>query len=227
MRKILLLEDEEVLNKGITLKLKKQGYEVFSCSTIKEGKQLFLDNKIDLIICDVTLEDGNGVSFCTEIRKISDVHFIFLTAMDSEMDIVLGYEAGADDYITKPFSLIVLISKVNAIVKRMGKESNSSIHSGHVTLMKTEMKVTVDGEEKSFTKTELKLLILFMENSKQILSKRVILEKLFDLEGEFVSENTVAVNIRRLREKIEEDPSNPEYIKNIRGIGYIWDKECY
>ena len=227
MRKILLLEDEKVLNKGITLKLKKEGYEVFSCTNIKEGKQLFLDNKIDLVICDVTLEDGNGISFCTEIRKINDVHFIFLTAMDSEMDIVLGYEAGADDYITKPFSLIALISKVNAITKRMGKESNRLIHSGHITLMKNEMKVTVDGEEKSFTKTELKLLLMFMENSKQILSKRVILEKLFDLEGEFVSENTVAVNIRRLREKIEEDPSNPDYIKNIRGIGYIWDKECY
>lgn len=225
MNHVLLLEDEENLNRGISLKLEKEGYQVFSAIGVTEGMRLFRENTIDLIICDITLDDGNGLDFCREIRKISQVHFIFLTALDQEMDIVLGYDAGADDYMVKPFSLSVLISKVNAIFKRIVSNGEDKITSGGVTFLKKEMKVWVKGEETPLTKNELRLLLVLMEHPKQILSKNQLLEQVFDISGEFVDENTVAVNIRRLREKIEDDPSNPVYIRNVRGIGYLWDKE--
>lgn len=224
MKQILLLEDEENLNRGISLKLEKEGYQVFSAYGIYQGMKLFQENAIDLIICDITLEDGNGLDFCREIRKVSSVHFIFLTALSQEIDMVLGYEAGADDYMAKPFSLTVLISKVNAIFKRMTNHDDR-MTSGEVDILKKEMKVYIKGKETSLTKNELRLLLIFMEHPKQILSKKQLLDRMFDINGEFVDENTVAVNVRRLREKIEDNPSKPVYIKNIRGIGYLWDKD--
>lgn len=217
-----MLEDEENLQRGISLKLEKEGYQVFSTGRTQVGMQLFKKNNIDLIICDITLLEGSGLDFCREIRKISQVHFIFLTALDTEIDVVMGYEAGADDYIVKPFSLAVLISKVNAIFKRLSNEEDRII-SGDVIFLKTEMKVLVRGEETSLTKNELRLLLLLMEHPKQILSKNQLLEQMFDINGEFVDENTIAVNVRRLREKIEENPSTPVYIKNVRGLGYLWN----
>lgn len=223
MNHILLLEDEENLNRGISLKLKKEGYEVFSASGVRQGRRIFEENVIDLIICDIALADGNGLDFCMEIRKQSQVHFIFLTAMDQEIDVVMGYEAGADDYMVKPFSIAILISKVNAIFKRMQNDGDDRMISGDVVFFKKEMKVTVRGMEAALTKNELRLLMILMEHPKQILSKNQLLEQLFDINGEFVNENTVAVNIRRLREKIEKNPSEPEYIRNVRGIGYLWD----
>lgn len=223
---ILLLEDEESLNRGISFRLKKEGYDVVSCASLKEGRRLFLENTVDLVICDITLEDGSGLDFCSEIRQNSSVRFVFLTALDTEIDIVMGYEAGADDYITKPFSLTVFISKINAIFKRLENDGNEKIESGNVTLIKSEMKVFVSGEEKLLSKNEWKLLSTFMDHPRQILSKNQLLDALWDIDQEFVDENTIAVNIRRLREKVENDPSNPVYIKNIRGLGYIWDKEC-
>lgn len=224
MNRILLLEDEENLNRGISLKLKKEGYEVFSAGGVRQGMRIFEENTIDLIICDITLEDGNGLDFCREIRKKSQVHFLFLTAMDQEIDVVMGYEAGADDYMVKPFSVAILISKVHAIFKRMQNDSDDRMISGDVVFYKKEMKVTVRGMETALTKNELRLLMLLMEHPKQILSKSQLLEQLFDINGEFVNENTVAVNIRRLREKIEKNPSEPEYIRNVRGIGYLWNQ---
>lgn len=223
---ILLLEDEENLNRGISLKLEKEGYHVYSAYGVEQGMEIFKSHTVDLIICDITLEDGNGLDFCREIRKISQVHFIFLTAMDQEMDVVMGYEAGADDYMVKPFSLAVLISKVHAIFKRMSGSGEEKIVSGDIIYKKDEMKVFVKGEEVSLTRNELKLLFLLMEHPKQILSKNQLLEQMFDINGEFVDENTIAVNIRRLREKIEENPSAPVYIRNVRGVGYLWDQEC-
>lgn len=227
MRKgrILLLEDDESLRRGICFKLGKEGYETAACAGMQEGMRLWSENEFELIICDITLEDGSGLDFCREIRRSSNVRFMFLTAMDQEIDIVMGYEAGADDYVVKPFSLAVLISKVHAVFARMDAR-DEKIESGKVCVHKTEMKVTVSGEERNLTKNEWKLLLLFISHPRQVFSKGQLLEQIFDLDGEFADENTVAVNIRRLREKIEPDPSKPEYIKNIRGIGYLWNKEC-
>lgn len=225
-KNILLLEDEESVNRGISFTLQKEGYLVFPCFRIEEAARIFRNNHINLMICDISLQDGNSLEWIKEIRKISTVHIICLTALDQEVDQVMGYEAGADDYITKPFSLSVLALKVQAYFNKQNKEIPKIIKSAGIVYSLTEMKVYIDEEAVSLTKNEWKMLQIFMEHPKQILSKKQLLEQLFDLNGNFVDENTIAVNVRRLREKIERNPAIPEVIKNIRGIGYIWDKEC-
>ena len=223
---ILLVEDEESVNRGIEFTLKKEGYKIFACRNIREAKKVFQEEKIAVILCDIHLPDGSGLDFIKEIRSQSNVHIICLTALDQETDQVMGYEAGADDYITKPFSLSVLSLKLKAYFGKKEENKERSIVSGGIEFHKKEMKLYRGGEEVALTKNEWKLLLLFLEHPKQILSKKQLLYQLFDIDEAFVEANTIAVNIRRLREKIEEDAKNPEYIKNIRGIGYIWDKEC-
>lgn len=227
MGNILLLEDDKSLNRGISFKLKKEGYNVCTAFNIKEAKDVFENNKVDLIISDVGLPDGSGFDFCEEIRKISNVHIIMLTALDQEIDIVAGYDIGADDYITKPFSLMVLISKVNALMRRtsLREESKRIIRCRNLSFYPEEMKLLINNEEVILSKNEYKLLNRLIKNSGQIVTKGQLLEALWDKDGAFVDENTVAVNIRRLREKIEDIPSEPVFIKNIRGIGYRWNEE--
>lgn len=226
MNHILLLEDDESINKGISFKLQKEGYSVTSCRTIAEAESAFQKQQFHLMICDITLPDGNGLDFVKKIRLESSLHIIFLTALDQEIDQVMGYEAGGDDYITKPFSLSVLMLKVSAYFRKQKNSAGERLESGHICFYVKEMRVLAAGTELSLTKNEWKMLQVFMEHPKQILSKKQLLGQLFDAEGDFVDENTIAVNIRRLREKIEPDSSKPEYIKNVRGIGYLWDKEC-
>lgn len=233
MNTILLLEDEAALRRGIRFKLEKEGYRVIACDAIAEAKTHFKEQTIHLILCDITLSDGNGLDFCRYIREEahSDVQFLFLTAMDTEIDIVMGYESGADDYITKPFSLAVLMSKIHALFQRIEKRSlphtvpeNPVIKSGGLLYYPNEMQLRIDQEPVELTKNEYKLLHLFLNHPKQILSKTQILEQMFDMDGNFVDDNTVAVNIRRLRTKIK-DTGEKRIIKNIRGMGYVWDCE--
>ena len=227
MGNILLLEDDKSLNRGISFKLKKEGYNVCTAFNIKEAKDVFENNKVDLIISDVGLPDGSGFDFCEEIRKISNVHIIMQTALDQEIDIVAGYDIGADDYITKPFSLIVLISKVNAFMRRIGNTIiENIIFCDKLKFDYVENKLTKDKEEILLSKNEGKLLKYLIENSSQTVTKEKLMEALWDIDGNFVDENTVAVNIRRLRQKVEDNPSEPEYIKNIRGVGYTFAKRC-
>lgn len=223
MAKILLLEDDGSLNRGISLKLEKEGYEVLSAAGVTEAEQVFLANKIDLIISDITMEDGNGLEFCRNIRKVSDVHFIFLTALDQEVDIVNGYDVGADDYITKPFSLMVLMSKVNALMRRIEQspQEGGTFLSRDIQMNCLDMKVYKQDTELSLSKKELQLLLYFLENPKQIISKEQILEAVWDIDGKFVDDNTVPVTISRLKKKVGMDDTY-EYIKNVRGIGYLW-----
>ena len=223
---ILLVEDDGSLNRGISLKLEKEGYTVCRAETLREARRLYQEGDFALIICDIGLPDGSGLDFCREVRRHSRVMFLFLTAMDTEIDMVGGYDAGADDYVTKPFSLMVLISKVNAIMRRGGAVQGSSLVSGGITFSLSENRAMKNGDYLSLTANEQKLLLYFMQNAMKILSRNQLLEALWDIDGNFVDENTLAVNIRRLRSKIEADPSNPAYIKNIRGLGYIWEKEC-
>ncbi len=234
MGKILLLEDDKSLNRGISFKLKKEGFEVETAFCIEEAKNIFENNKIDLIITDIGLPDGSGFDFCEEIRKISNVYIIMLTALDEEFNAVMGYEIGADDYVTKPFSLAILVSKVKAFMKRAGnneKEKTSEnilisedieFDYGDYTLILNRE----DTEKVQLTKTEGKLLKLLMENAMNIIQKEQILDILWDMDGNFVDDNTVAVYMRRLRKKVEKDPSEPVFIKNIRGIGYKWNAGC-
>ncbi len=225
-QEILLLEDDDNLNHSVSLKLKKEGFTVHSAFSIKEATSFFQTFPIALIICDITLPDGSGLDFCAQIRKESDVLFLFLTALDTEEDMVAGYARGADDYIAKPFSLTVLTSKVNVMLKRLSTKNIQSIVSGSITLYPEEKRVAKDDVYLSLTAREYSLLSFFMRNPMQILSRSQLLESIWDIDGNFVDENTLSVSIRRLREKIEDDPSAPVILKNIRGLGYIWERKC-
>lgn len=225
-QEILLLEDDDSLNHTVSLKLKKEGYTVRSAFTVGEAFLLFRQFSPALIICDITLPDGSGLDFCSRIRQESDVLFLFLTALDREEDIMAGYRQGADDYITKPFSLTALVSKVGALLKRFPAELPKTIVSGNITLYPDEKRAVRNGRNLVLTAREYSLLAFFMENPMKILSRGQLLEAIWDIEGSFVDENTLSVNIRRLREKIEDTPSSPAILKNIRGLGYIWERKC-
>ena len=226
MLKILLLEDDKSLNRGISLKLQKEGYEVLSAFGVTEAEEVFRTNQIDLIISDITMNDGNGLDFAREVRKKSDVHILFLTALDQEVDIVNGYDVGADDYITKPFSLMVLISKVNAIMRRIESKQNGSEETGElyaedICMQSVQMKVYKGGEELNLSKKEIQLLHYFLEHPGQIISKEQILEAVWGPDGQFVDDNTVPVTISRLKKRLSSNEEG-EYIKNVRGLGYLW-----
>lgn len=226
MAVILLLEDDESLSRGISLKLKKEGYQVLCAARADQAEELFQKNKVDLIISDITLEEGNGLDFARKIREVSDVYLIFLTALDQEVDIVNGYDAGADDYIAKPFSLAVLISKVNALMRRIRQEEGDGgiLSSRDIQVQCREMKVYKQGEEVLLSKKELRLLLFFLDHPRQIVSKEQILEAVWDTDGQFVDENTVPVTIGRLKKRLA-DGKDKEYIQNVRGLGYLWTAE--
>ena len=198
MKQILLLEDEENLNKGISFKLGKEGYHVFQAYTIADAKSIFDSEKIDLVICDITLPDGNGLEFGEYIRSKSNVILIYLTAMDQEIDIVNGYDTGADDYITKPFSVNILTSKVNAFMRRLVDSDEDIYISGDIEVSIKDMQVRKAGTIIPLSKTELQLLIHLLENAGHILSKENILQYIWGNDGQFVDDNTVTGNISRL-----------------------------
>ena len=225
-QEILLLEDDDSLNHSVSLKLKREGYTVYSAFTVKEAVSIYQQKDLSLIICDITLPDGTGLDFCSRVRRESDILFLFLTALDREDDIMAGYRQGADDYITKPFSLPVLIVKVNALLKRFPSEESKSIISESITLYPAEKRAMKNGVYLNLTAKEYSLLSFFMENPMRILSRNQLLEAIWDIEGNFVDENTLSVNIRRLREKIEDNPLMPALLKNVRGLGYIWERKC-
>nr|WP_297873213.1 response regulator transcription factor [uncultured Blautia sp.] len=220
MKQILLLEDDEGLNRGISLKLKKEGYVVFSAFTIKEARWFLERESIDLLISDVSLPDGNGMEFCREARAKSELYIIFLSALDQEVDIVNGYDCGADDYMIKPFSLLVLISKVNAFMRRAVKQEGQILVSKDIRVHCNTMQVYEKDEPVMLSKKELQLLIYLMENAGRIVTKEQILEHVWDMEGQFVEENTVTVNISRLKNKLQTNA-----IGNVRGLGYLWTEK--
>lgn len=219
MQEILLLEDDEALNRGITLTLQKAGYQVTSAFTVSQARKFFENGSFTLVISDITLPDGTGLDFGAQVRRAGSTYLIYLTALDSEADIVNGYDTGADDYITKPFSLMVLVSKVNALMRRLDntKEPKQIMTSSVFTINLGEMKVYKNAQELVLSKKELQILIYLWENAGRILSKEKMLEYIWDSQGQFVDDNTVAVNISRLKNKLETDE-----ISNVRGLGYLW-----
>ncbi|ADY55562.1 two component transcriptional regulator, winged helix family [Syntrophobotulus glycolicus DSM 8271] len=224
MKTILILEDDENLSRGIAFTFEKDGYDAVSAGSIQDGKRMLEQHNIDLIILDLGLPDGSGMDLCKEIRTYSNIPIIMLTACDLETDEVSGLLVGADDYITKPFSLSVLRARVEALLRRTESESRHIIHSGKYKL-DAELCKFFRGEEEEIpiSATEYRLLSFLMTNAGQVLSKEQILSFLWDNEGNFVDENTLPVNISRLRAKLEDDPKNPQTIKTIHGIGYIWN----
>lgn len=223
MGKILIIEDESSIRRSIELSLQKEGYEVRTAGGIAEAGRVTEEFVPEMVLCDINLPDGSGLDYIKSIRKKTDAHLMMLTALDRETDMVMGYEAGADDYIAKPFSLSVLIMKINAYFRKESGNENRILKSGSVKADKTAMKAYVGEEEVPLSKNEWKLLLMFMENPNIILSKEQILERIFDVDGEFVDENTVAVNIARLRKKLDRGDDGKKLIKNVRGLGYVWN----
>ena len=216
--KIFLLEDDLSIQKGIELKLKKENHEVICAGSVSQARQE-IRRTFDLAILDLNLPDGSGMDICLELKKKANVlHILVLTSNDSETDIVMGYEMGADDYMTKPFSLSVLISKINAISRRM--EQHLKKRSKSIFFDAAKQTIEIRGKTIALTRNEWRLFYNLWQNAGQIMTKEQLLESLWDIDGEFVDENTLAVNIRRLREKVEENPSDPVIIENVRGVGY-------
>lgn len=227
MNRILLLEDDEALALGIEFTLKYEGFSVIRCASVEEAISTFNEDKFDLLILDVMLPDGNGYDVCKHVRGISEVPIIFLTACDDEVNIILGLDIGADDYITKPFRVRELISRIKAIQRRFKSIENSkNILKCKDLILNTETaKLESKGEEIILSAQEYKLILIFMTNAKKVMTREEILNKLMEGEGAYFDTNTLSVYIKRIRDKIEEDSSNPKYIKTKRGIGYEWSLE--
>ena len=225
MSNILLLEDDLSLINGLSFALRKQGYGLEVARTIKEVDTVWAEGKYDLLILDVSLPDGSGFEICEKVRQTSKVPIIFLTASDEEVNIIMGLDMGGDDYITKPFKLGVLLSRINALLRRAGdfSRTDTEIQSNGLKAILTQGKVYKNGELLDLTAGEYKLLCLFMQNPGTVLSKEQILEKLWDNEGNYIDNNTLNVYIRRLRTKVEDNPSNPQMILTVRRMGYKWN----
>ncbi len=221
MSTILIIEDDISLNRGVTFALRKEGYEVISAYTKEEGKVAILQNQIDFLLLDINLPDGSGLDFCKEINDKMDFPIVFFTANDTEEDMIKGFESGCDDYISKPFSIGVLKFKINAILKRNCGETKNIFKYKDLKIDFDSRKVYKRDEEIYLTATEYKLLELLSKNKGRAMTKEILLDKLWDNNGNYVDENTLSVNIRRLRKKIKDDSKNPEYIITLFGIGYI------
>ncbi len=222
---ILLVEDDVTLAMGIEYSLKNEGFNVYTVGKIEDAKEKISNSYIDIILLDVNLPDGNGYELCKEVRVDSEVPIIFLTACDEEVNIVMGLDLGADDYITKPVRVRELVARINAVARRKGvvskdKEDNKIIVKD-IKVLPLKYEVYKGEEKLQLTSVEYKLLLLLIENSGNVLTRKTLLEKLWDIEGDFIEESTLTVYIKRLREKLKEDKINP-YIETVRGIGYKW-----
>ncbi|MCC0632934.1 MULTISPECIES: response regulator transcription factor [unclassified Clostridioides] len=219
---LLIIEDDTNLNEGLFYAFESEGFNVLKAYTKQEGLHVFNNKNIDFIILDCNLPDGNGFDVCKQIREKSDIPIIMLTARDSEIDEVTGLEIGLDDYITKPFSLSVLKARVKVAIRK--KSNNKVIYSNGIKLDQNSLKVYKNEVDLELSAVEYKLINYLIENKGQILLKEQILNHIWDSEENYVDENIVSVNIRRLRMKVEDNPSNPKYIKTAYGMGYLWNE---
>ncbi|RCX17815.1 winged helix family two component transcriptional regulator [Fontibacillus phaseoli] len=224
MTTLLIVEDDISLNKGIALTLAQDGITIEQAYDLATAERRFAEGAIDLIVLDVNLPDGSGLDFCEKIRATSPVPVIFLTANDMESDIVLGFELGGDDYITKPFSLMVLRSRVMAVLRRSRALYEDKLTLGPLSLDFGKMEFRKSGVSLQLSKTEQKLLKVLVSNRGQILTREQLMDQVWDREAEFVDENALTVTVKRLRSKIEDDPSSPIYIKTVYGLGYLWTR---
>lgn len=247
MTKILLLEDDISLIDGLEYSLQKNGFDIESVRTVEEALNRIIDSPshFDLLILDVTLPDGTGFEVCEKVRQQDkQIPIIFLTASDEEVNIIRGLDCGGDDYITKPFKIGELCSRINALLRRAHASAKSAsvpyspltktsaaafavppsvFTSGSLTIDLTACRVTLNGNSIELTKAECRLLALLVKNANHVVTRDIILNELWDNAGDFVDDNTLSVYVRRLREKIETDPSHPEYLTTVRGFGYRWE----
>lgn len=224
MSRLLYVEDDFSLIDGLQYTLETNGYIVDNAQTVKEALSLYSQNVYDLLLLDVTLPDGTGFDICKKIRSQSAVPIIFLTASDEEINIVRGLDMGGDDYITKPFRLGEVLSRIKALLRRSTHFSRMDmvLEANGIRVDRIERLVWKKGILLEITLVEYKLLCLFMQNPNHLLTREVILDRLWDGNGNFVDDNTLSVYIRRLRNKIEETPNIPKFLLTERGFGYKW-----
>lgn len=220
--RIFVLEDDEAIGIGLSYTLESEKYEVTLVKTVAEAKKTVENEEFDLYILDLTLPDGNGYEVCSLIKSKGDLPVIFLTAYDDEINVVTGFELGADDYISKPFRVRELLARVKSVLRRYSKDNTDGIVKiGELSVNTAEARVLLRGEEVILTAMEYRLLLSFVNNRGTVLTRRKLLEEIWDVDGDFVNDNTLTVYIKRLRDKIENDPNDPQYIKTVRGMGYL------
>lgn len=221
MYNILVVEDDLLLNKTLCYNLQLEGYHVDSADSIKKAMQIVSLGNKDLIILDINLTDGSGFELCKKIKAIKDTPVVFLTSNDMESDAIKGFELGAEDYVTKPFSLTVFQKKIAAILKRIERNSTDNCYNdGFLIIDFASTKVELYGKQILLTPLEIRMMKIFVENPGIVLTRTVLLDKLWDAAGNYVDEHALTSNINRLRNKIETD--DKKYIKTIYGMGYMW-----
>ena len=225
MSSILLVEDDLSLIYGLEYSIQKNGFSVDVARTVEEALQIYKEKNYDLLLLDVSLPDGYGFDICKRVREASNVPIIFLTASDEEVNVVMGLDMGGDDYITKPFKLNELISRIKALLRRYNftSENVTELKSNNITVKLLENRVFKNEIELELTTAEYKLLCLLMKNKNIVLTRKNILDKLWDGNGSFVDDNTLSVYVRRLRNKIEDNPENPKILLTVRRMGYKWN----
>lgn len=223
---IFLLEDDSAIGMGLCYSLQNEGYEVTLAKNVAEAVNIIDKERFALYILDLTLPDGSGYDVCKLIKSKGDLPVIFLTAYDDEVNVVMGFELGADDYIAKPFRVKELLVRIKSVLRRYNKDlSDGIIKIKNLTVNTNEAKVYKNNEEIILTAMEYRLLLIMLNNRGRVLSRNQLLENIWDVAGDFVEDNTLTVYIKRLRDKIEEEPNNPQFIKTIRGLGYVIDNE--
>ena len=222
---IFLLEDDEAIGIGLTYSLENEGYNVTLAKSVKEAEKIIDEKEFSLYILDLTLPDGSGYDVCKRIKAKGDLPVIFLTAYDDEVNVIMGFELGADDYISKPFRVKELMLRIKSFMRRYSNEtSDGIIKINNLKINTNEAKVYKNNEEIILTTMEYRLLLILLSNRGKVLSRTALLENIWDVAGDFVEDNTLTVYIKRLRDKIEEDPAKPEFIKTVRGLGYVIEK---
>lgn len=222
---IFLLEDDEAIGIGLTYSLENEGYNVTLAKSVKEAEKIIDEKEFSLYILDLILPDGSGYDVCKRIKAKGDLPVIFLTAYDDEVNVIMGFKLGADDYISKPFRVKELMLRIKSVMRRYSNEtSDGIIKINNLKINTNEAKVYKNNEEIILTAMEYRLLLILLSNRGKVLSRTALLENIWDVAGDFVEDNTLTVYIKRLRDKIEEDPAKPEFIKTVRGLGYVIEK---
>lgn len=219
MTRILLVEDDDQIASYLGELLRAEGFDTQIAGSKKEASECLLVQAFDLVLLDVSLPDGNGFSICAEIKKEYEIPVIFLTASGDEYSVVAGLDMGADDYIAKPFRPRELISRIRSVLRRCKKEQRI-LSCGDLRVNVSSATVTKGEKELFLSALEYRLLLLLLQNKCQILTRNQLLEEIWDASGEYVNDNTLSVYMKRLREKIEENPQSPRLLHTIRGIGY-------
>ena len=222
MEHILLVEDDRAIVMGLTYSLEQEGYQVTVQEDCPSALKVLEEQTFDLCLLDLTLPGGSGYDVCRRVKELGDTPVIFLTAMDDEVNVVMGLDMGADDYITKPFRVRELLSRIRSVLRRarLGGENLHQLIIGSLTVNTQEARVWKRGEEVFLTALEYRLLLTFLNHPGQVLTRSQLLEGIWDVAGDFVNDNTLTVYIKRLREKLEDNPQAPQIIKTVRGVGY-------